>query len=226
MKANRRHAFTLVELLVVLGIIAILVSLTAGAVIYSQTLSRLTECQAQLRDIGHAIEQAKMKRVRLTSSSFDEDDPTWAQKLIPYVDEEIDVFRCPSDADQIDLDAAEAPSFGISNRFHVMTSEGDGDRIVMIDYMKPIVDVVGADPEDISPNADPDASEGWDEFIPIERHGGETNALFYGGQVTQFVFEDIDPLNCDLYERLWRPMADESIVRSDCLTDDGDDDGT
>lgn len=88
------RAFTLVELLVVLGVIAILVAITTPCYIVVRAKASEANCLSNLRQIGQSI--------ALYSSDYDQcyplaatHDNVWTGRVSPYL-HNTDVFRCPS----------------------------------------------------------------------------------------------------------------------------------
>ncbi len=58
---RKRHAFTLIEMLVVIGVIAILASITLGVITMAKSTSQEKRIQGQLNQLITAIEQYKSK---------------------------------------------------------------------------------------------------------------------------------------------------------------------
>ena len=88
-----RQGFSLVELLIVMGIIAHLVGILIPVVSRVQAASRSITCISTLRNIGHAF------RLYAQDNKMTLPDPgsvgySWEQLLQPYFHAE---FRCPSD---------------------------------------------------------------------------------------------------------------------------------
>lgn len=85
--------------------------------------------------------------------------------------------------------------FGMNGRAHRF-SGGDGNKILMLDYNKPVADVVG-----------PAASDQWNILV-APRHGGTANFLRYDGSVHARKPKEINPTIADLHNRLWRPVRE------------------
>jgi len=119
----KRHAFTLVELLVVMAIIGILVALLLPAIQAARETARRTECSNNLKQIGLAMHMYHdtFERFPLPSGGFWSlrpwgypavGAPSWMYRLLPFIEQEsvmdisqwttpaahyIKTFRCPSD---------------------------------------------------------------------------------------------------------------------------------
>ena len=99
----RRRGFTLVELLVVLGIITVLVGLLASAVAGVRRDSRKTVCKSQLQQIGHALRihlnnhKDRYPRAPALPSVNPNGYPTLMEHLSANLGNDLRVFRCPAD---------------------------------------------------------------------------------------------------------------------------------
>jgi prepilin-type N-terminal cleavage/methylation domain-containing protein len=113
---HRRRAFTLVEILVVIAIIAFLAALLLAAVAKARAGAGRARCAAQLHDIGHMLQMYfgenrntlpklnMLPSVRPPLNGY----PSLVQLLAPYHRGDTRVFQCP--ADQIRQPVRDAPS--------------------------------------------------------------------------------------------------------------------
>jgi prepilin-type N-terminal cleavage/methylation domain-containing protein len=102
------HGFSLVELLVVLGVIVVLISFLLPAARMARAQAQTSRCAAQLRQLGsalHAYASANGGTLPAWSGwhtwprgqSDDEPGPAWTIELIPYIGSpDSPIYNCPS----------------------------------------------------------------------------------------------------------------------------------
>jgi prepilin-type N-terminal cleavage/methylation domain-containing protein/prepilin-type processing-associated H-X9-DG protein len=101
-RSTDRRAFTLVELLVVISIIALLIALLMPALSRARKLARTTQCLTHLRDIGFAATKYINDYNIVPREASVQTDISWPLAFRPYFTnirddlfESVPMFRCP-----------------------------------------------------------------------------------------------------------------------------------
>ncbi|RYX81194.1 DUF1559 domain-containing protein [bacterium] len=128
MTPNKRKAFTLIELLTVIALIAILSSMLMPSLSRARESARRTVCVSNLRQIGMAVAMYTGdydETYPLPVSVVNYEDPTlparcnpvpvpvnWGDLLYPYT-KSAQIFRCPSSGDEVE--AVTIDTFMVTN---------------------------------------------------------------------------------------------------------------
>ncbi len=193
---RRPIGFTLVEILIVVGIISVLMALLLPALQTVRRTSRSTQCQNNLRNICLVFKktQANLKgSVRADNLQ---------QSLAEYMEDAESVWYCPANPDP------STNSYGFNDRMHRFNVR-DGGKIVGLDYQLAVADVAGMPP-----------SDDWSASVRTP-HFDKTNVVFYDAHVenksaTDIEPDNIDPDSCENQVRYWMPTRNLSELPTAC----------
>lgn len=208
---HRRAAFTLVEMLAALAVLAVLVSLAIPAIAGAQDRSRTVSCLGHMREIGHAIllraQDHGGQFPRSSHSAGANRETSWASSVAPYlgapqgeataawVNREL---RCPCNTDP----SPTAYSYGLNVFFELQPGDSYLGRPTTwrrtIQVPSPGRTVLLAEVGSTSGAMGPDhfMCHQWSGLaaaknaVASERHSGRSNYLFVDGHVESLAVEE------------------------------------
>jgi len=202
------RGFTLVELLIVIGVIVVLIALLLPSVASVRARARTTECQSNLTQLGLARSAADRNRSTPVQTGG---TPSWTAQIEPFLEgENGEFFVCPADFQAENRTADERDpthqnfegSFGANNQMHRMRGS-DGGKIVLVDFgdgqdegtsNDPVVHVIVPEgDDDTNWETNPNGQQAWDAAIHDagDRHAGNVNALRHDGSVSAQSSDDL-----------------------------------
>ncbi len=133
----RKRAFTLVEMLVVIGIIGILTALLLPAVMRTKETGRSAVCLNNLHQIGLGLQLYAQENGNLLPVMYDRgtnnigQTPYFDQVMLPFVSGVSNVFHCPSDNEHL------FELTGSSYSWNVLLNGQDADHLHLLTNIYP-----------------------------------------------------------------------------------------
>lgn len=204
--ATHRRAYSLIEMLVVVTLIAILVSVLIPSLRRSLQIAATTVCMNNLRSVGSALEMYRMDNggwlpnvnagPNQVSSGEESNETVWFMMLSPeYLDDQL-ALSCPEDPlrfKQSDIgasgtDSVVTASYGING----FTASFNGGYLANLDRRipsRPLDTILAADvgPDNVGSSSSSEPGEEGDSFSPRE-----SGILTWN--------DGYDPLDADVFE--------------------------
>lgn len=193
------HAFTLLELLVVITIIAVLAGLSVAASNQVLVYARGTKCLGNVRELTRAallFAGDNNMSLPVTSHQRRQGGKSWTLSLQEYAGGKI-VFRCPTDEntkrqytyminDLLTPNPAGAPSY---NYFSLTLLTSPANTVLFTEASKDYDNADHFHFSDYAGQAMP--PEVFSDMVGVERHGGKANYAFADGHVEMLPFAEV-----------------------------------
>ncbi len=221
------HGFSLVELIIVIGIIALLISFLMPSIRLARLHAQTVKCAAQLNQVGEALHSYASNNHNWlpewsdwhtwpVGSPGDNYGPAWTVEMIPYLgNPDSPVYNCPSfpRAQKYRNYFLESQWSGRSGRSAMKLTDITRSGLFVLSGDKTNMGLYPSDPKQDDSDPDDFGAAGallWPWTGGFYMHLGGNNVLFDDGHVA--LFSRYDPVNMTFHPKL---MQDHDAVTPD-----------
>lgn len=211
---TQKKAFTLIELLTVIAVIAVLSAILIPAVGRARESANQSKCVSNLRQIGVAVQSyANDHKGRYPEASFSgPDGKPWCRVIEPYVGMESDgtesgnLFHCPAVEDDLHHGWSD---YGYNTNLGLGKPQDNGVSARRVNIADPAKIVVVGDSGDVATgNASwqfkaKQYARGWESetSVPHCRHNGMANLVFLDNHVESLTWEEMELRREEMFGR-------------------------
>jgi prepilin-type processing-associated H-X9-DG protein/prepilin-type N-terminal cleavage/methylation domain-containing protein len=208
-----RAGFTAIELMMVIGVVALLAALVVPAVFHGRKVAHQTQCSSNLHQIGLGMIQFAQHHngnfPKAVGHAGAENEDSWVYTLKPYLDNCDKVRICPDDPKRDDRLATRGTSY-VLNGWIADTRRGAVTNLERLPNKARTITVFeGADQRSLAITAEHVHSYNWFNTtnrrngtswqaitgeIQVDRHQGAANYLYADGHVESITAESLKSL--------------------------------
>lgn len=208
-RARRPRAFTLLELLTVIAVLAVLVAILIPATGPARASAKQTACAANLRQLHVAVQLFTTDNRGLLPSALNAKGVSWAKILQEKYIQDINILQCPAAASKIDPvmvgGIMQAKDHSLSYGYNRYLPDLNADPKIVartLFYAQRLI-LFSDSCDDGTANQ---YYVGEDLKMNFERHGNSVNIIHVDGSLARMTKAGFEALDASEKEKLWKPL--------------------